>query len=1194
MRKPQSFMSLHKHVLAACILALACASPARATAQVVTSLADDGGSGELRAAITAANASPGSTITFQSGLTGTITLTSALPAITTAMTIDGPGATEITVDGAQSYRVFTISATSQAVAISGLTIQDGSDAADGDGGAGIEVTAGSLTLTGCTVTANSAYFAGGGIAVAENAAATVTDCEITQNVAYNGNATYDYGFGGGIDSAGTLTLTGCTLSGNEAAVASTAATGQPGGYGGGIYNSGEATLTDCTVTANTAASTGAEESYGGGIDSAGGAMSLINCTISANTASGGGSGLANTGGTATITDSIVYDDFDYTGGADLYVPAGSLSSTHSDISGGPDTGASGNIDAEPLLAALGSYGGSTQTMALLPGSPCLGGGTNSGATTDQRGIAVPQSGRYDIGAFESRGFTLGSLGGSNQSATVDAAFATALTATVTANASSEPVTGGVISYTAPASAASATVYSNPATIGFGGSVYAEAVASGTAGGPYTLTASTGTSTATYSLTNTSLGTSLTVTRAAGNSAIGSLGYAIAAANANPGSTIIFGPGVTGTMSLTAALPAITSAVTINGPGAANLAIDGASLYRVLTIDAPLGTVVTISGLTIQDGSDQADGLGGAGIEVESGTLDLTNCTVTGNATTGFQGHGGGIESYDTINLTGCNVSNNAATGFFAAGGGIYNDGMAVITSSTISGNSAYYADAGGMVNYLSATLTGCTISNNAAGSSSGYGGGLENFASVTLANCTFSQNSAAAGSGGAFVDFGNSSITACTLTGNSASSGGGMESDGTSVITNCTLTANNAGGAGGGIDDAGNTTITNCTISGNSASTDGGGIEGNGASSLTNGIVFGNLSTSGAAGVGGTGVLATTYSDVQGGVAGTGNIDAGPLLGALSSDGGPTQLEVLHSGSPCIGAGTSDGAPATDQRGATRPDPPSIGAYDITSSRFDFNGDCKDDLLWENSQTGQLVVWDTDGWNILNGSGFATSPPPTVWQVKGVADMNGDGHPDLLWWNSQTGQLAFWELGGAAGTSLLGGGAMTSEPDTQWQLVSMADFDGDGYPDILWQNTSTGEIVIWYMNSTTIKGAAVVMNIAPVWHVAGTADFNQDGHPDILFRNAQTGALNILYMGGSEGTTIEGSSGVFETQSNPQWQIVSTGDLTGDGHPDITWHNSATGVVVIWLMGGAGGTTIESAGVATAAPPTAWNIVGVR
>jgi hypothetical protein len=173
---------------------------------------------------------------------------------------------------------------------------------------------------------------------------------------------------------------------------------------------------------------------------------------------------------------------------------------------------------------------------------------------------------------------------------------------------------------------------------------------------------------------------------------------------------------------------------------------------------------------------------------------------------------------------------------------------------------------------------------------------------------------------------------------------------------------------------------------------------------------------------------------------------------------------------------------------------------------------------------------------------------------------------------------------------------MYTVANTQWQPVSMADFDGDGHPDILWENMSTGQLIVWYMNGTSQKSASGVFATIPLdCRVAGTGDFNLDGHPDLVLENMKTGAVSIWYLGGTGGTSIVSKSGAFITIPNVSWQIVSTGDMNGDGHPDLTWHNSVTGQTIVWLMGGAGGTTQLSAGAPlNVSPKTAWSIVGVR
>src|ERR1700722_6330228 len=111
-------------------VSLGLTASARAATQTVTNL-NDSGTGSLRTAITAA--ASGDTVVFQSGLNGTITLASVLPTISKNLTIQGPGASIITVSGANLYRVFNIG--SVVVNVSGITIANGSVASGN--GAGI-------------------------------------------------------------------------------------------------------------------------------------------------------------------------------------------------------------------------------------------------------------------------------------------------------------------------------------------------------------------------------------------------------------------------------------------------------------------------------------------------------------------------------------------------------------------------------------------------------------------------------------------------------------------------------------------------------------------------------------------------------------------------------------------------------------------------------------------------------------------------------------------------------------------------------------------------------------------------------------------------------------------------------------------------------------------------------------------------
>ena len=176
----------------------------------------------------------------------------------------------------------------------------------------------------------------------------------------------------------------------------------------------------------------------------------------------------------------------------------------------------------------------------------------------------------------------------------------------------------------------------------------------------------------------------------------------------------------------------------------------------------------------------------------------------------------------------------------------------------------------------------------------------------------------------------------------------------------------------------------------------------------------------------------------------------------------------------------------------------------------DFNGDGRDDILWRNND-GTLSNWlGTASGGFTPNDANAARFVPTDWQVAGTGDFNGDGRDDILWRNDN-GQLSNW-LGQDNGGFILNDARALTNVDTAWHVVGTGDFNGDGQDDILWRNDD-GQLSNWvgradggfYANNAN---AAVV--VPTEWTVVAVGDYNGDGRDDILWRHTDGTLSNWL------------------------------------------------------------------------------------
>ncbi len=253
----------------------------------------------------------------------------------------------------------------------------------------------------------------------------------------------------------------------------------------------------------------------------------------------------------------------------------------------------------------------------------------------------------------------------------------------------------------------------------------------------------------------------------------------------------------------------------------------------------------------------------------------------------------------------------------------------------------------------------------------------------------------------------------------------------------------------------------------------------------------------------------------------------------------------------------------------------------------DLNGDGQGDQVWRNTSTGAVYVQLMQGGATLATSGFAPTVADQNWQIVAIADFDGNGTHDLYWRNGSSGRNDLWLMSGAAPTSL---STVYNEANTAWKVKGAGDFNGDGKADVFWRNDLTGRNYVQFMNGTSLApGSAFTPDVPDqAWQVVAIADFDADGNSDLYWRNSSTGRNDMWLM---NGPVIKSFATVYN-EPNQSWQIVNSGDYNADGYADVLWRNSTTGDNYVMLMQGTA--ILSGSALLPRVADTNWKITGLK
>jgi FG-GAP-like repeat/FG-GAP repeat len=202
---------------------------------------------------------------------------------------------------------------------------------------------------------------------------------------------------------------------------------------------------------------------------------------------------------------------------------------------------------------------------------------------------------------------------------------------------------------------------------------------------------------------------------------------------------------------------------------------------------------------------------------------------------------------------------------------------------------------------------------------------------------------------------------------------------------------------------------------------------------------------------------------------------------------------------------------------------------------------------------------------------------PSGWNLITAADFNGDGKADYALYNANTRQTAVWYMN----DNVFVGGAYGPTLPVGWGLKGVADFDRDGHSDYALFRSLTEQTAIWYLSGPAFIGSAYGPTLPSGWELVTTADFNGDGKPDYVLYNTSTRQTAIWYLnnnsyiGGAYGPTLP-----------PGWNVAGVADFNRDGHADYLLFHPSSGYTAIWYLSG----TTLIGGAFGPIVPTGWEL----
>lgn len=265
---------------------------------------------------------------------------------------------------------------------------------------------------------------------------------------------------------------------------------------------------------------------------------------------------------------------------------------------------------------------------------------------------------------------------------------------------------------------------------------------------------------------------------------------------------------------------------------------------------------------------------------------------------------------------------------------------------------------------------------------------------------------------------------------------------------------------------------------------------------------------------------------------------------------GNVALVWLGDGSGALGAGAAvqlNPTPGCDTTG----DNPCVVRFPTGVAVGDFDEDGKPDLATSNTNTNNVAV--------VLGNGDGTFGAATRFALNGgtgpqgiaAADLDGDGHLDLVTSNNTAGTLSVLPGDGNGGF-----GSPSSVPAGMSlpTRLKLADVNEDGRQDAVIVAPGTpGRVAVLLGDGAGGFGTASLLSAGANLTSASVSDLNGDGHADLV---ASSSGSNEVVVFEGDGTGAFGSPLAFGLGGGSNPQATAVADLDGDGRPDVVTANS--------------------------------------